>query len=103
MFVVGVIAYPLGLEAWLSLTDARPGQDGTFIGLANYSYLVGQPVYLQALENTAVYTLSSTLIKAVLGVGMALALSRDFRGRRLVYALCFLPFVFPASNSPSPK
>ena len=97
MFVVGVIAYPLGLEAWLSLTDARPGQDGTFIGLANYSYLVGQPVYLQALENTAVYTLSSTLIKAVLGVGMALALSRDFRGRRLVYALCFLPFVFPAS------
>jgi multiple sugar transport system permease protein len=97
VFVVGVIAYPLGLEAWLSLTDARPGQDGAFIGLANYSYLVGQPVYLQALVNTAVYTLSSTLIKALLGVGMALALGRDFRGRRLVYALCFLPFVFPAS------
>ena len=47
--------------------------------------------------NTAVYVLSSTLIKAVLGVGMALALARDFRGRRLVYALYFLPFVFPAS------
>jgi ABC-type glycerol-3-phosphate transport system permease component len=28
----------------------------------------------------------------VLGVGMALGLARDFRGRRLVYALCFLPF-----------
>jgi multiple sugar transport system permease protein len=96
-FVLGVIAYPLGLEAWLSLTDATPGQDGTFVGLTNYAYLVGQPVYLQALMNTAVYVVSSTLIKAVLGVGMALALARDFRGRRLVYALCFLPFVFPAS------
>jgi multiple sugar transport system permease protein len=67
------------------------------VGLANYQYLIGQPVYLQALANTAVYTVSSTLLKAVLGVGMALALGRDFRGRRLVYALCFLPFVFPAS------
>jgi multiple sugar transport system permease protein len=54
-------------------------------------------VYLQALRNTAVYVIASTLIKAVLGIGMALALARDFRGRRLVYALCFLPFVFPAS------
>jgi multiple sugar transport system permease protein len=97
VFVVGVIAYPIGLEAWLSLTDASPGQDGSFVGLANYSYLVGQPYYLQALANSAVYTVSSTLIKAVLGIAMALALARDFRGRRLVYALCFLPFVFPAS------
>ena len=54
-------------------------------------------MYLQALWNTAVYVIASTLIKAVLGIGMALALARDFRGRRLVYALCFLPFVFPAS------
>jgi len=28
---------------------------------------------------------------------MAFALRGDFRGRRLVYALCFLPFVFPPS------
>lgn len=95
--MLGVIAYPLGLEAWLSLTDASPGQDGTFVGLANYRYIAGQAAYLHTLGNTFIYLVSSTVLKAVLGTGMALALSRQFRGRRLVYALLFLPFVFPAS------
>jgi ABC-type sugar transport system permease subunit len=40
VFVVGVVAYPIGLEAYLSLTDASPGQDGSFTGLANYGYLI---------------------------------------------------------------
>ena len=92
-----MIAYPLGLEAWLSLTSASPGDDGKFVGLANYRYVLGQEIYRQVLQNTLVYTGASTLFKAALGVLMALALNRDFRGRRLVYALCFLPFIFPAS------
>ena len=97
LFVVGVIAYPLALEGWLSLTNASPGNDGSFVGLANYRYVLGQSVYRQALQNTAVYVISSTLLKGLLGLAMAFALAKDFRGRRLVYALCFLPFVFPAS------
>jgi multiple sugar transport system permease protein len=97
LFVVGVIAYPLGLEVWLSLSNAQPGVNGDFIGLANYRYVLGQSVYRQTLENSAIYVVASTLLKAVLGIAMAVALNASFRGRRLVYALCFLPFVFPAS------
>ena len=95
VFVVGVLAYPLGLEMWLSLTDAQVGEAGTFIGLGNFRYLARQPTFHQALANTAVYSLVSTAVKLVLGMGMALALARRFRGRRLVYAFLFLPFMFP--------
>ena len=94
---MGVVAYPLGLEIWLSLSNAAPGVDGDYVGLANYRYVLGQAVYLHTLENSFIYIFSSTILKAILGVAMALALGAAFRGRRLVYALCFLPFVFPAS------
>ncbi len=93
--MIGVIAYPLGLAVWLSFTDAQGGESGNFIGLGNYQYLLQQGTYADALRNTAVYTSLSTLIKAALGLLMALALARSFPGRRLVYALLFLPFVFP--------
>ena len=95
VFVIGVIAYPLGLAVWLSFTDAQVGESGHFIGLGNYDYLLHQSSYADALGNTAVYTTASTLIKAGLGLLMALALARTFPCRRLVYALLFLPFVFP--------
>ena len=93
--MIGVIAYPLGLAVWFSLTDAQVGESGHFIGLGNYDYLVHQGTYEDALRNTAVYTSLSTAIKAGLGLLMALALARTFPGRRVVYALLFLPFVFP--------
>ena len=89
--MIGVIAYPLGLAVWFSLTDAQVGESGHFIGLGNYDYLVHQGTYVDALRNTAVYTSLSTAIKAGLGLLMALALARTFPGRRVVYALLFLP------------
>jgi len=90
VFVIGVIAYPLGLAVWLSFTDAQVGESGHFIGLGNYDYLLHQSSYADELRNTAVYTTASTLIKAGLGLLMALAFARTFPGRRLVYALLFL-------------
>ncbi|HEY8641934.1 MAG TPA: sugar ABC transporter permease [Candidatus Dormibacteraeota bacterium] len=89
------IAYALGLELWFSLSDAAPGTDGRFIGLANFQALAGLDGFWQMLQNTAVYTVSGTLLKLAFGLAMALALVRPFRGRRLVYAALFLPFIFP--------
>lgn len=89
------IAYALGLELWFSVSDAAPGTDGSFIGLANYQYLAGLGSTWQMLANTAIYTGAGTAFKAGLGFLMALALVRPFAGRRLVYAALFLPFIFP--------
>ena len=95
LIVAGAILYPLGLSAWFSVTNTQVGEPGAFIGLANYAYLFRQPTYHDAVRNTVIYTVTSIAIKAILGMGIAFALARRFPGRRLVYALLFLPFVFP--------
>lgn len=95
IFVLGLIAYPLLYEVYLAFTDTQVGGDSSFIGLANFRYLVGNSYYEQAVANTAFFTAVSTVVKALLGLGMAFALSVRFRGRRVVQALLFLPFLFP--------
>lgn len=95
LFVLGVIAYPLGLAAWLSLTDATIGETGRFLGLAQYRFLFGDPFYRAAVLHTAEYTGFALAAKLVLGTLLALALLPAFRGRRLVYAVLLLPLLFP--------
>jgi multiple sugar transport system permease protein len=95
LFVVAFIAFPLGLELWFSVSNAQLGELGSFVGLSNFGYLVRQGTYHDALLNTSVYTVVSIGAKAVLGMALAFALSRRFPGRRVVYALIFLPFIFP--------
>src|SRR5712692_1356027 len=89
------IAYALGLELWFSVSDAAPGTDGSFVGLANFRFLAGLDTTRQMLVNTVIYTGASTMLKALFGLLTALALIRPFLGRRLVYAALFLPFIFP--------
>lgn len=97
LIVAGAMLYPLGLALWFSLSNAQVGEQATFVGLANYAYLLRQPTYHDALRNTLVYSVTSIVIKAVLGIAIAVAVARPFPGRRLVYALLFLPFVFPTT------
>jgi len=72
------VAYALGLELWFSVSDAAPGTDGRFIGLANFQALAGLDGFWQMLQNTALYTVSSTLLKLAFGLAMALALPMTF-------------------------
>jgi multiple sugar transport system permease protein len=95
LFVVVFIAFPLGAEAWFSVSNAQVGEIGSFVGLSNFVYLVQQSTYHDALVNTFVYTVVGIAAKAILGMALAFALARPFRGRRVVYALIFLPFIFP--------
>jgi multiple sugar transport system permease protein len=97
LIVAGAILYPLGLELWYSLSNAQVGETGHFVGLANYAYLLRQRTYHDAVLNTLVYSVASITIKAILGTAVALALAHRFPGRRLVYALLFLPFIFPTT------
>lgn len=93
--VLGVIAYPLGLAVWYSLTDAYVGEPGNFVGLQQYGFLLRDPVYRSAVLHTVEYDGLSIAIKLVLGTLLALALLKPFAGRRLVYAALLLPLLFP--------
>ncbi len=96
-----VLAYPIGWEVWISLTDFSPLNEGgpAFVGLANYRQLLDDPQFWRAATVTVVYAVVTTVLKLALGVGFALLLARPFRGRAFVFLAIFLPWAYPASVS----
>jgi multiple sugar transport system permease protein len=55
-FLILFLAYPLGLGMWLSLTDARIGRVGQFVGLENYEWLWEDSTFWVSVFNTLLYT-----------------------------------------------
>ena len=101
VLMVGVMAYPVGWEAWVSLTDLSPLNDGPakFVGLENDRRLAGDVQFWWAATVTVVFAVVTSVVKLAVGVGFAMLLARPFRGRALVFLAIFLPWAYPASVS----
>ena len=101
LLVLGVLAYPVAWEVWVSLTDFSSHSTGaaTFVGLANYARLVTDVDFWAALLTTVLYFAVTTAAKLVLGVALALLLARPGRGRALVFLAVFLPWAYPGGVS----
>ncbi len=101
VMVLGVLAYPVAWEAWVSLTNLSPQLDGParFVGLANYARLLTDPAYRfwPAAATTLAYVALTAALKLAIGVPLALLLHRPFPGRALALLAVFLPWVYPAS------
>jgi multiple sugar transport system permease protein len=68
-----------------------------FVGLANFEQIVQNPVFIQTLTNTFIFTFGSQFLGLVLGKFGALLLLRPFPGRSLVRALIILPWAVPVA------
>jgi multiple sugar transport system permease protein len=66
-----------------------------FVGLANFRQILQNPVFLETLGNTFLFTFGSQLLGLILGKFGALLLLRPFPGRKLVRALIILPWAVP--------
>jgi multiple sugar transport system permease protein len=92
-----VILVPLAIGIGYSFREfnlLRPDA-AEWVGLANYRDLWGDARFWRALGNTLVWTGSSLLLQFALGLGLALLLSTQFHGKRIVQALVFLPWAVP--------
>jgi multiple sugar transport system permease protein len=89
------LAYPLGLGFWLGVTDTKIGEAGRFVGLANFSSLMRDPVFWLSVFNTTVYTVVASVAKFALGLYLALLLNRRLPFKALIRAFVLLPFVVP--------
>jgi multiple sugar transport system permease protein len=89
------IAYPFLKGVELSVTDARVGVPGSFVGLHNFAVLANDTIFHAAVWNTFVYTGVTTVFKLALGLWLALLLNRHFRGKALTRAFVLLPFIIP--------
>ena len=89
------IAYPFVKGVELSVTDARVGVPGSFVGLHNFAVLANDTIFQAAVWNTFVYTGVTTVFKLGLGLWLALLLNRHFKGKALTRAFVLLPFIIP--------
>ncbi|MGP9021152.1 carbohydrate ABC transporter permease [Streptomyces sp. BR1] len=108
VIVLGVIiGWPLGRGVYLSLTDANERNVGRtiganhiaatykFVGFDNYTSVLQDPVFLQRLVWTVVWTVCCVSITFLLGLGLANMLNRQFRGRAAYRMMLILPWAVP--------
>lgn len=97
--VLALIAvFPLGWAAWESLHrhDLRmPWLGKPFVGLENYAGIAGDARFRSSLAHTVFFTAASVAIELLLGLVLALAMDRTFRGRGLVRAALLIPWALP--------
>lgn len=97
--VLALIAvFPLGWAVWESLHrhDLRmPWLGRPFVGLDNYVDLARDPRFRASLGHTLLFTVASVALELILGLVLALAMDRTFRGRGAVRAALLIPWALP--------
>jgi multiple sugar transport system permease protein len=95
LIIVVIAFFPILYGIVLSLTDSTAAAFGSFIGVENYVEMFQDPDFLEGLSNTLIFTVVSVTLEFILGLGIALAINRAFRGRGLVRAAILIPWAFP--------
>lgn len=96
LYIVGLVGFPLVLAILFSVSDATVGdQSFDFVGLDNFAHVIGDQTFQRALVHTIVFTLVSQLIVVFFANILALVLSAEFHGKRLVRFIVLLPWTTP--------
>jgi len=95
LIILVVAFFPILQAVNLSLRQATVAVTGPFVGLENYVEMFQNPDFQEGLANTLIFTVASVTIEFFIGLGIALAINRAFRGRGLVRAAVLVPWAFP--------
>lgn len=95
--LLAITAYPLVYNIWNSFQHdvINSGVPPSFAGGDNYQRIFTDHQFLPALAHTAGFTVVSVALETVVGLALALALNRKFRGRGIVRAAVFIPWAVP--------
>jgi multiple sugar transport system permease protein len=89
VFSVGY-AFWLSFHKWNILEPAKP-----FVGLDNYTRLLGDDRFHEATLNTLYYTALSVPLTIVLGLAVALLLNNQIHARGVFRTMFYLPVITP--------
>lgn len=99
IFIVLMFAYPLAQNIVISFenytttsfyTGAAP-----YVGFANYSAVIHDPLFSAALWNTVTFTVVSLAFQFGIGLGLAVFFSRRFPLNAVLRSLLLLPWLLP--------
>jgi len=98
LYIVLLVGVPFVMALYYSVSNTTTG-GGTmgFVGLKNFTAIIGTPKFQTALNNTITFGLISQLLILILSNALALSLQANFRGKRLIRFLILLPWVAPIS------
>jgi len=97
LLIALVAAYPIGYAVWLSLHQYSVRQAGLSRWAepniwSNYTNVLQDDEFRQAIVNTFVFTFFSVGLELVIGLGMALAMHAAFRGQGLLRTVVLVPW-----------
>jgi multiple sugar transport system permease protein len=96
VLLAGMI-YPFGLGVYYSLTSywLQYPNRFRFVWFDNYVDLLGEPLFVRALEFTLGFTLVAVVLQVGLGLVVALFLHARIPGRSAIRALMLMPLMIP--------
>ncbi len=92
------VAYPVLntiYNSFMSLRIQTIRLGGKFVGFDNYIKLFADPLFIQSLKFTGVFTVIAVVLETVLGMVCALIMNRNFKGQGLVRAAILVPWAIP--------
>ncbi len=95
--VVGLIIYPAFYSIYLATLNKAQTK---FIGLGNFSYLLGRDTFRMVIEQSAIFALSAVFFKALIGLVTAhLVNNLPSKGQRKWRGMLLVPWVIPLALS----
>ena len=102
IYIVALVGFPLVLAVLYAFSTATAGDPridswDDFVGLRNFRAVLNDGVFTKALRNTIAFTVISQIIVIVLANILAMVLTADFKGKRLVRFIVLLPWTTPVA------
>jgi len=87
-----LIIYPFGYNVYLSLWNySMLTNQRWFVGFGNFAGLFQRPDFINSLKVSGIFTSATLAIETFLGLGIALLLHQEFKGRTIARVLLILP------------
>jgi multiple sugar transport system permease protein len=95
--VLGLIVYPFFYSVFLATLNKTQTR---FVGLGNFTYLLGRDTFWMVVEQSAIFALSAVFFKAVIGLITAhLVNNLPSKGQRKWRGMLLVPWVIPLALS----
>ncbi|MEJ8573972.1 sugar ABC transporter permease [Microbaculum marinum] len=97
LVILAISIYPLVFSIWVLFVNYDfqiPGH--AYVGLKNFRQVIFDPVARYSLLVTVCLTATNVLIEFLLGLAIALAMTKTFRGRGIIISIIIVPlFISP--------
>ncbi|MEM3713948.1 MAG: sugar ABC transporter permease [Nitrososphaeria archaeon] len=102
LIIFSFIFLPIIVALYISFCKwnyKRPGEIGIFVGLDNYIKNIYSDYFINSLFATFKFTIPTILITFLAGLGIAILLNTEFRGRSIVRSTLLIPWAIPSVSN----